>query len=229
MSKGNKMIRAIITGATGMVGEGVLHECLLDPQVEAVLIINRKPSGITHPKLKEIIHRDFFDFSAIENQLTGYNACFFCLGISSIGVKEDVYFKMTYTLTMHVAETLSRLNSNMTFCYVSGAGTDSSEKGRSAWARVKGKTENDLMKLSFEQVYTFRPGFIKPTKGLKYAHTFYDYIGWLFPVGRAIYPAGFCTMKELGAAMLHVVKKGFGKKVVEGKDIIELAKQESTF
>lgn len=229
MSKGNKMIRAIITGATGMVGEGVLHECLLDPQVEAVLIINRKPSGITHPKLKEIIHRDFFDFSAIENQLTGYNACFFCLGVSSVGVKEDVYFKVTYTLTMHVAETLSPLNTGMTFCYVSGAGTDSSEKGRSAWARVKGKTENDLMKLSFEQVYAFRPGFIKPTEGLKYAHTFYDYIGWLFPVGRAIYPAGFCTMRELGAAMLHVVKKGFGKKVVEGKDIIELAKQESTF
>jgi nucleoside-diphosphate-sugar epimerase len=229
MSKENKMINAIITGTTGMVGEGVLHECLLDPQVEAVLIINRKPSSITHPKLKEIIHRDFFDFSAIENQLKGYNACFFCLGISSVGVKEDVYFKMTYTLTMHVAETLSRLNSAMTFCYVSGAGTDSSEKGRSAWARVKGKTENDLMKLSFEQVYAFRPGFIKPTKGLKHAHTFYDYIGWLFPVGRAIYPAGFCTMRELGAAMLHVIKKGFGKKVVEGKDIIELAKEESTF
>jgi hypothetical protein len=212
-----------------MVGEGVLYECLLDPEVEAVLIINRKPSGLTHPKLQEIIHQDFFNFSTIESQLAGYNTCFFCLGISSLGVKEDVYFKMTYTLTMHVAETLSRLNSGMTFCYISGAGTDSSEKGRSSWARVKGKTENDLMKLPFERVYAFRPGFIKPTKGLKYSHAFYDYIGWLFPVGRALYPAGFCTMRELGLSMLHVAKKGFVKKVAEGKDIIELAKVESTF
>src|SRR4051794_8973636 len=124
-------IRAIITGATGMVGEGVLHECLKHMQVEAVLVINRKPCGIIHPKLKEIIHANFFDLSSIENQLDGYNACFFCLGISSVGVKKDVYYRMTYTLTLHVAETLSRLNTGMTFCYISGAGTDSSEKGRS--------------------------------------------------------------------------------------------------
>ena len=119
-------VRAIITGATGMVGEGVLHECLLDPEVEAVLVINRRPCGVSHPKLSEIIHADFFDLSAIESQLTGYNACFFCLGMSSVGVKEEVYYRNTYTLTMHFGETLSRLNPQMTFCYISGAGTDSS-------------------------------------------------------------------------------------------------------
>src|ERR1700749_1627968 len=117
-------VRVIITGVTGMVGEGVLHECLLHPDVESVLIINRKPSGITHPKLKEIIHADFFDLSPIESQLSGYNACYFCLGVSSIGMKEPEYYKLTYTLTMHVAETLSRLNHHMTFCYVSGGSTD---------------------------------------------------------------------------------------------------------
>ena len=184
-------IRAIITGATGMVGEGVLHECLLHPQVEAVLVINRKPCGYTHSKLKEIIHSDFFNFSSIENQLIGYNACFFCLGVSSIGLKEDTYYKLTYKLTLHVAETLSKLNTDMTFCYVSGAGTDSSEKGRSMWARVKGKTENDLMKLNFKQVFAFRPGFIKPTKGLKNTLKYYRYVSWLFPIGRVYFLMGF--------------------------------------
>jgi hypothetical protein len=217
-------IKAIITGVTGMVGEGVLHECLLHPQVESVLVINRKPCGIVHPKLKEIIHQDFFDFSAIENQLSGYNACFFCLGVSSIGMKEDAYHKLTYTLTLHVAETLSRLNHNMTFCYVSGASTDSSEKGKSMWARVKGKTENDLMKLPFKQVFNFRPGFIKPTKGLKNTHKFYNYIGWLYPIGRALFPNGFCTLQEIGLAMIHSVSLDNERKILEGKDIIELAK-----
>ncbi len=210
-----------------MVGEGVLHECLLSAAVESVLVINRKPCGITHAKLKEVIHPDFFDLSVIEDQLSGYNTCYFCLGISSIGVKADVYYKMTYTLTMHVAETLSKLNKDMTFCYISGAGTDSSEKGRSAWARVKGKTENDLFKLPFKQVYAFRPGFIKPTEGLQYAHSFYKYINWVFPIGRAWYPNGFCTLKELGMAMIHVVTKNYPKKVLEGKDIIKLAGDEN--
>lgn len=219
-----KTIRAIITGTTGMVGEGVLHECLLHPQVESVLIINRKPSGITHPKIKEIIHQDFFDFSAIESQLSGYNACFFCLGVTSVGISEEVYYKMTYILTMHVAETLSRLNRDMIFCYVSGSGTDSTENGRLAWARIKGKTENDLAKLPFKATYAFRPGFIKPTKGLKFTHKFYNYVGWLFPIGRAIYPSGFCTMKELGLSMINCALKGYHKRILEGKDIIAFGK-----
>lgn len=216
-------IKAIITGSTGMVGEGVLHECLNNPDVEAVLIINRKPLGVVHPKLTEIIHADFYDLSAIETSLAGYNACFFCLGITSVGMNEEKYTKVTYTLTLHVAETLSKLNTGMTFCYISGAGTDSSEKGNSMWARVKGKTENGVMKLPFKQAYAFRPGFIKPIKGLNKTHSFYKYINWLFPLGRAIYPAGFCTLPELAAAMMRVVNHPYDKKVVEGKDIIALA------
>ncbi|MEO6037312.1 MAG: NAD-dependent epimerase/dehydratase family protein [Saprospiraceae bacterium] len=218
-------IRAIITGATGMVGEGVLHECLLHPQVEAVLVINRKPGGVEHPKLKEIIHADFFDFSPIEEQLRGYNACFFCLGVSSVGISAEDYFKMTHTLTLHVAETLSRLNDDMTLCYISGAGTDSSEKGRSRWARVKGKTENDLMRLPFKQVFNFRPGFIKPTPGLKNTLKPYRYLGWLFPIGRALVPGAFCTLREIGLAMIHIVGRGTERQVLEGKDIIALAKE----
>jgi len=171
-----KKIRAIVTGTTGMVGEGVLNECLNSDLVEAVLIINRKPSGYSHPKLKEIVQADFFDLTDIEGQLTGYNACYFCLGISSVGVKADEYYRITYELTMNWAQTLSKLNSDMTFCYVSGAGTDSTEKGKSSWARVKGKTENDIMKLPFKQAFAFRPGFIEPTKGLTKAHPFYKYI-----------------------------------------------------
>jgi len=219
-----KSIRVIITGTTGMVGEGVLHECLQHPTVEAVLVINRKPCGITHPKLKEIIHTDFFDLSAIEGGLSGYNACFFCLGITSLGTAKEEYYKMTYTLTLHVAQTLSKLNASMDFCYVSGAGTDSTENGRISWARVKGKTENDLMKLPFRKVYNFRPGFLKPTEGLQYAHSFYKYINWMFPLGRAIYPSGFCTLKELGLAMIQVVNEGYANSIIEGKDIIALGK-----
>lgn len=220
-------MKVIITGTTGMVGEGVLHICLEDPRIESVLIINRKPLGRTHPKLKEILHTDFYDLAAVESDLKGYDACFFCLGISSIGMKEADYYKVTYTLTLHVASTLARLNRGMSFSYISGAGTDSSEKGRSMWARVKGKTENDLMKLPFRQVFAFRPGFIKPIKGLSNTHGFYKYIGWLFPIGRTVYPGGFCKMEELGLAMINATANGFDKKIIEGKDIIQLGKASS--
>lgn len=224
MSQFPQNIRVIITGATGMVGEGVLHMSLQHPQVEAVLVINRKPCGVTHPKLKEIIHADFFNFSAIEQQLSGYNACFFCLGVSSVGMKEDQYRHLTYDLTLHVAGTLSRLNPDMTFCYISGNGTDSSEKGRMMWARVKGKTENDLMQLPFARVFCVRPGFIKPIPGLQHVHPFYKYINWFFPIGRALFPNGYCKMTELALAMINAVTRGYGKQILEGKDIIALAK-----
>ncbi|GAB3164437.1 Rossmann-fold NAD(P)-binding domain-containing protein [Telluribacter humicola] len=217
-------LRVIITGATGMVGEGVMHTCLIHPDVEAVLVINRKPCGVVHPKLTEVIHSDFFDLTPIKDQLRGYNACFFCLGVSSVGMKEEEFYRLTYTLTMHVAQTLSRLNPDMTFCYVSGAGTDSSEKGRISWARVKGKTENDLMRLPFRQVYAFRPGFIHPMKGMRYTHSYYKYITWLFPVGRSLYPKGFCRLDELALAMIHVTKNGYPKNILEGNDIIQAAK-----
>jgi uncharacterized protein YbjT (DUF2867 family) len=217
-------IRAVITGATGMVGEGVLHEALKHPYIESVLIINRRASGLTHPKLKEIVHGDFHNLSSIESQLKGYNACFFCLGVSSVGLKEPEYRKMTYDLTMHVAGTLARLNPDMTFIYVSGAGTDSTEKGRSMWARVKGKTENDLLKLPFKKAYMFRPGFIEPTKGLKNTLKLYNYIGWLIPVVKLVSPKFISTLRDIGVAMINAVAKGYPKSVIEVPDIKMLAK-----
>lgn len=219
-------IRAIITGATGMVGEGVLLECLQSPDVESVLVINRKPCGVSHAKLKEIIHQDFLNIAPIRSQLSGYNACYFCLGVSSVGIDKETYYRLTYTLTMHIAGVLSELNKDMTFCYVSGGGTDSTEKGRMHWARVKGKTENDLMKLPFKAVYAFRPGFIKKIDGQQNVHPFYKYINWMFPVGRLVYPRGFCTMKELAGAMMRVTLEGYKVKVLEGKDIIAAGKGE---
>jgi hypothetical protein len=216
-------IRAIITGATGMVGEGVLHECLQSDEVESVLLLSRKHYSTAHQKVKEILHENFLDISIIKDQLIDYNACFFCLGVSSIGMKEADYTKLTHTLTMHVADTLCQLNPAMTFCYISGARTDSSEKGRSMWARVKGKTENDLMKLPFKQVYNFRPGIIKPTKGLKNTLSLYKYLGWLFPVLNLFFSKNICTLKEIGLAMIHAATKGYNKQILEVKDIIALA------
>jgi uncharacterized protein YbjT (DUF2867 family) len=217
-------IRAIITGATGMVGEGVLHECLRHPEVEQVLIINRKPSGESHPKLKEIIHPDFFNLSAIEGQLQNYNACFFCLGVSSVGMKEAEYHRLTYDLTMHMAQTLARLNPQMVFCYVSGAGTDSTERGRSMWARVKGKTENHLRQLPFRETYMFRPGYLHPTPGLKNTKKYYAAFSWLYPILRRFLGKYASTLQELSLAMINAATKGYEKPVLEVEDIVKLAK-----
>jgi uncharacterized protein YbjT (DUF2867 family) len=221
-----KPLNVIVTGATGMVGEGVVYECLRHNDVKKVLIISRRPSGMAHEKLTEIIHTDFYDLVPIETQLQGYETCFFCLGVSSVGMKEEDYLRVTHTLTLHMAQLLSRQNPDMTFCYISGAGTDGTEKGRSMWARVKGKTENDLKKLPFRRVFAFRPGFIRPIPGLLRIHNYYRYIGWLFPIGRALYPAGFCTLRELALALIQVAKDGFEKAVIEGEDIIRLAERE---
>jgi uncharacterized protein YbjT (DUF2867 family) len=220
-------LNVIITGATGMVGEGVLHECLRHPDVEKILVITRKSTGYTDPKLKEILHPDFFDLTDLKDQLKGYNACYFCLGVTSLGKKEPEYRKLTYTLTMNFATTLANLNQNMTFCYISGAGTDSTEKGRSMWARVKGQTENDLMKLPFKAVYNFRPGFIKPFLPLRPGQTFYatyKYVAWLFPVLSLIAPNLVITLKELASAMIHSSLTGYAKNLLEAKDIKLLAK-----
>ncbi|MGO4294374.1 epimerase [Chitinophaga sp. RAB17] len=216
-------IKAIITGSTGMVGEGVLLECLQHPDVEAVLVINRKPGGISHPKLREIIHSDFFNLGSIEPQLAGYNACFFCLGISSVGISKEVYQHITYDLTLSVGKVLAKVNPEMTFCYVTGAGTDSSEKGSVAWARVKGATENALM-LLFKRSYMFRPAFMKASAGQKNLKSYYKYFAWVYPIGRALYPAGFCTLKEVGLAMIKVASTGYHQRIVNVKDIVELAK-----
>ncbi len=218
------MIRVLITGVTGMVGEGVLHECLQHTQIEYVLVINRKPCGVSHPKLQEIIHSDFNDLSSIENKLTNYDACFFCLGVSSIGMKEAEYYSLTHDLTIHIATTVFKLNPKMTFCYVSGVGTDSTEKGNSMWARVKGKTENHLMQIGFKHTFAFRPGYMHPTKGLKNTLNYYSYLSWLYPVFRFIFPKYVSTLKELGLAMINVVIKGYPKSVLEVNDIVKIAK-----
>ncbi len=216
-------LSVIITGSTGMVGEGVLLACLDHPEVEKILVINRRPIGRSHPKLREVIQADFFNLGPIEPQLAGYNACFFCLGVSSVGMKKEMYKRITYDLTLNFAQALVRHNPDLAFCYVTGAGTDSSEKVRINWARVKGATENALLRM-FKRAYMFRPGFMKPTPGQRNVNPYYKYVGWLYPVGRALFPGGVCTIKEVGIAMINAAGKGAPKPILEGKDIVALAK-----
>lgn len=217
-----RKIRAIVTGGTGMVGEGVLKYCLQRPDVEAVLAINRRPCGLEHPKLKEIILPDFMEVSGVMDALKGYDTCYFCLGLTSYRKTEAVYYKQTYTLTTHFAETLCKVNPHMTFCYVSGKGTNNSEKGTIMWARVKGKTENALRRMPFDKVFLFRPGFIRPIQGYRNTHNFYKYIKWLFPIGRQFFPHSFCTLEELSYAMVNAPYYEEDRAVFEGMDIIEL-------
>jgi uncharacterized protein YbjT (DUF2867 family) len=212
-------IRVIITGATGMVGEGVLHECLLSADVEKVLVVSRRPCGVTHPKLSELIIPNFFDHSSIVSSLSGYNACFFCLGVSAVGMKKSEYEKLTHDLTIGFAKTLVNLSSDMSFCYVSGARTDSTEKGKFHWARVKGKTENDLQKLGFKNTYLFRPGMLKPTKGAKNILPAYKWFKWLVPVFETLWPSSVTSLAQLGQAMIHVVMRGYSKNILEVNDI----------
>ncbi len=225
-----KKLNVIITGATGMVGEGVLYECLNHPDVEKVLVISRNPCGYTHPKLAEIIHTDLSDISSLGDRIQGFNACYFCLGVTSLGKKEDEYTRLTYTLTHNFASTLASLNPDMTFCYISGTGTDTSEKGRIMWARVKGKTENDLMKLPFKRVYNFRPGGIKPFLPLKPSQTFYKtykYAFWLFPIMKAINSDFVIEMRDLAKGMINASLVGYSKNILEVKDIKVLAKTQT--
>lgn len=221
------MKKVIITGATGMVGKGVLLECLDHNSIEKVLVIGRTPIGMEHPKLKELIHNDFTDFSGIENQISGYDACFFCLGISSSGMKENEYKLITYDFTLSLAKALVKMNPEMIFNYVSGVGTNSSEKGRSMWARIKGKTENDLLNLGFKQAYMFRPGAIIPLREIKSktkSYQFiYDYFMWLVKLIKAIAPNSVVNTTQIGKAMINSVLKGYNKKVLEPKDILKLS------
>ncbi len=218
-------MKIIITGATGMVGEGVLHVALNNPEVEGVLIVNRSSTGFTHPKLTEIIHADFFNLDSIATQLKGYDACLFCLGVSSVGMKEETYFKLTYTLTMYFAKTFLSENPNASFSYISGVATDSTEKGRSMWARVKGKTENDLIRMPFKAVYCFRPGYLHPIKGMKYTHPYYAYIGWMYPFFKLVLSRYTTTLEELGMAMLRATIQGYDKNILEVNDILLLSKK----
>lgn len=219
-------MRILLFGATGMVGQGVLRECLLDPRVTEVLTVGRSLSGQAHPKLREILHQDLFDFSTIESELSGLNACFFCLGVSSTGLTEEAYRRVTHDLTLAAARTLSRLNPNMTFIYVSGAGTDSTERGRIMWARVKGQTENALLRLPFKAVYLFRPGLIQPLHGItssaRLYRILYRVLGPFLPLLKAVWPDSLTTTEQLGKAMLHAVLRGAPKSVLETVDINRL-------
>ncbi len=217
-------IKVIITGVTGMVGEGVLFGCLEHPNIKEVLMVNRKPYQLKHPKLKECIVPDFLHLDEFTERLTGYDACFYCAGISSNGMNEAEYSHITYDITLHVANKLVSLNPEMTFGFISGSHTDSSEKGSIMWARVKGKTENALIKLPFKKVYNFRPGLMKPTPGQKNIKGYYKVLGSLYPLFKVIFPNLVSTMSEVGQAMINSVLKGYSKKILEIKDIKSLAK-----
>jgi uncharacterized protein YbjT (DUF2867 family) len=220
-------MNVILFGATGMVGQGVLRECLLDPDVHQILSIVRTSSGQHHPKLRELIHTNFFDYSTIEPQLTGFDACLFSLGVSSAGMDEAEYKHLTYDLTLAAATTLARLNPQMTFLYVSGAGTDSTGRGRIMWARVKGKTENALLKLPFRAAYMFRPGFIQPLHGIrsktKFYQFFYTALNPILPLLKSALPKSITTTEELARAMLNVAKHGYPKAVLDVADIVRAA------
>jgi uncharacterized protein YbjT (DUF2867 family) len=213
-------IKVIITGATGMVGEGVLFECLQNEKVSEVLIINRRHYEITHPKLKELIVPDFFQLEKFAENIKGFDACFFCAGISSIGMKEDKFTKITYDTTLAFAKTLLAHNNNISFTYVSGSHTDSSEKGSIMWARVKGKTENDLMKLPFKSEYNFRPGGMLPFDGQKNWKSIYKVLVKIIQVFAS---KKIITMEELGKAMINAVTIGYAKNILEIADIKALA------
>ena len=226
MSKQDNL-KVIVTGATGMVGKGVLLECLDHDQIAEVLSIGRNPLGMEHPKLKELIQKDFMDFESVKDQLKGYDACFFCMGISSAGMKEDAYRRVTYDFTLSLAKVLYANNPKSVFNYVSGQGTDSSEKGRTMWARVKGRTENDILKMGFKDAYMFRPGAIIPLRGIKSRtkmyQFIYDYFMWLVKLGKVMSPNSVVNTTQIGMAMIHSVTKGYDKKILTPKDIIDLA------
>ena len=220
-------MKVILFGATGMVGQGVLRECLHDGEVESVLAIVRSATGERHPKLQELVHPDFFDFSEIGPRLSGYDACFFCLGVSSAGRTEDEYRRVTYDITLAAAKALVERNPAMVFVYVSGAGTDGTERGRSMWARVKGRTENALLAMPFRGAYMFRPAVIRPGTGItsktRSYRVLYALLRPLLPALRALFPGYVTTTEEVGRAMLAVAKRGASKRILENTDIVALA------
>jgi len=220
-------IKAILFGSTGMIGQSVLQECLESANVESILVINRRSNGVKHPKLKELVQQDLYDLSSLSEAFAGYNTCYFCLGMSAVGLSEAEYHHITYDLTLNAATTILKVNKDFTFCYVSGAGTDSSEKGRMMWARVKGKTENALLAMPFKNAYMFRPGYIQPMKGIKSRTRAYNMIYTVFkPFYFMLKPfKGMVTdTSSLGKSMINVVLHGYDKKIIESVDINKLAK-----
>jgi uncharacterized protein YbjT (DUF2867 family) len=221
-------MNVLIFGATGMVGQGVLREALLDAGVARVVTVGRRATGLQSPKLQEVVHADLWHLEPLERQLTGFDSCFYCLGVTSVGMSEADYTRITYDLTMVVARTLARLNPQMTFIFVSGAGADSSEKGRLMWARIKGRAENGLAGLPFKAAYSFRPGIIQPMHGITsrtgWYHAMYVVLGPLLTGLRLIAPSVVLTTEQIGVAMLKVVRHGAPKRVLEARDISRIAR-----
>jgi uncharacterized protein YbjT (DUF2867 family) len=216
-------MKVILFGATGMVGQGVLRECLLDADVESVLAVGRSPTRQRNAKLRELMHDNFLDFSGLESQLAGYDACFFCLGVSSVGLNEARYRHLTYDITLAAAKTLAKLNPRMVFIYVTGRGTDSTEQGPLMWARIKGKTENDLLKLPFKAAYMFRPAGIQPLHGVRsktaWVQAIYVVTSPLLSLLNRTSPKFMTTTEQVGRAMIKVARDGYPRPVLESEDI----------
>ncbi len=216
-------MKVLVFGASGMVGQGVLRECLADPGIERVVAVGRTPIEQLHPKLQQLIHPDLYDLSAVESMLSGFDACFFSIGVTSAGMSEEEYTRRTYEMTISVARTLARLNPNMTFVYVSGAGTDSTERGRTMWARVKGRTENELLRLPFKAAFMFRPAGIQPMHGIKSKTTsyrvLYSLTRPLLPLFVRFLPRYMTTTEQIGRAMISIARRGSPKAVLESRDI----------
>jgi uncharacterized protein YbjT (DUF2867 family) len=220
-------VKVVLFGSTGMVGSGVLLECLDSPRVDSVLSVSRSSTGVTHPKLRELLHKNFLEFKTIREQFAGADACFFCLGVSSVGMNETAYRELTHDVTLAAAKELLAVSPQLTFIFVSGEGTDSTERGRSMWARVKGKTENDLLAMPFKAAYMFRPGFIQPLRGARSKTQLYQAIynvtGFLSPVIRALFPKHTTTTVNIGRAMIEVAAEGFPRSIIYSVDINALA------
>lgn len=216
-------MNVLITGASGMVGEGVLHVALNDPSVTSVTVLGRRTCGHSHPKLTEILHSDMMDVSSVADRLTGFDACFFCLGVSSVGKTEAEFTALTHTLTLGIAQVLAPNNPQMAFFYISGVGTDRTEAGRVMWARVKGRTENDLLKLPFRAVYGVRPGYLQPIPGLKHTLPYYRYVTWMYPLLKVFAPNSACELEELGKCMIRIAKEGHSSDVITVSDMRNLS------
>jgi len=216
-------VKLVIFGATGMLGAGTLLEALDDPRVERVLTVGRKPTGVRHPKLEEAVHHDFYDYASLESRWPEFDACLFCLGVTSVGLTEAVYRRLTYDLTLAAARSMVAVNPRMVFCYVSGTGTDSSARGRVMWARVKGDTENALLALPFKAAYMFRPGYIQPMRGVRsktrWYQAAYSAIGLLYPLLRRVMPGVVTNTVTFGRALVHVAAEGYPARILEGRDI----------
>lgn len=219
-------MKIILFGATGMVGRGALLECLDDPRVRSVLVIGRSSCGVQHAKITEVLHQDFFNYGALAERFQDRDACFFCLGVSSAGLDEASYRRLTHDLTLAAAQAMAAVNKRLTFCYVSGQGTDSTERGRSMWARVKGQTENALLRLPFKAAYMFRPGLIQPLRGVRSKtrlyQTFYSALGFLIPVLKLLFPGSVTTTVAVGRALIQVAATGYDQPVLETRDINRL-------